>query len=150
MIALRLLERSALELRQHADDKVALVRKDVGQLGQVALEACDEFVDGTVRGAQVIADHVTTTVNDALERHNTAMAELRAGALDETTAGVPDPNWVGATLDTLRNELGTLEPVAGQVEEVLFPPLSQIATVGERAGQHLETVSQSLTKVAGR
>jgi hypothetical protein len=150
MIALRQLASSAVELRHHVDDQAKLVRKDVGQLGQVALEACDEFVDGTVRGAQTIANHVTTTVNDALERHNAATAELRAAALDETDAGVPDPNWVGTTGDRLRNEIGYLEPIAGQIEEGLFPPLSQIAAAGERAEQHLETVSQSLARVTDR
>jgi hypothetical protein len=150
MIGMRGLARSAHELRFHADDRVSLVKKDIGLLGQVALEQCDTFVDGTVRGAQTIADQLATTLDEALGRHNGLMAELRADTLDETPAGVADPNWVDTALEPLKNELAVLDPVASQVEEALFAPLGAIATTGERGEQQLEAVAQSLAKVLGR
>jgi hypothetical protein len=150
MTGMQELTKEAQDLRLQIDDRGALVRKDTMQLGKVALEQCDAFADGTVRGAQAIADQATTTLNEALHRHNTEMAELRAWTLEETPAGIADPNWIDNTLLPLENEIGWLAPVAGQIEEALFAPLSAISTVAERAEQQLETAAQSLAKVLGR
>jgi hypothetical protein len=137
------------DLPDHTNDvgivlghRLAEVREEVARLGTTAEEHAAELVRAVEQGSQTIANHVVAVLNGAIGGHNELASEL--------SYGVADPTWVEEAMAPLAAELGYMAPLADQVEEGVFPPVSSTTTVAERAVEHLETTSASLAKVQDR
>jgi hypothetical protein len=146
VVGVRQITKDALDMRNHLDDRFALVRKDVQELGVVAVDEAQHFAAAMETGAQAISGHVTTALDEALHRHNALLQDLRAGVLDETASGVPDETWVETTFGELTTEIGYLEQVPTSIEQATAAPAGAIAESLSRASEQLEAAAGSLAK----
>jgi len=134
------------ERRTHNEDRTALIHREVDALASTAIEQSQQFATGLDHGARTLGENVTTTLGDAIQRHNELMADLRSGTLDETAAGIPDPSWIDTVFNVVGSVVKALQPLPNTFEEALFPLESGITTAAQHATEHLDAAGQSLAK----
>jgi hypothetical protein len=125
-------------------------REDVERLGTTAVGQHTRLVGAVDHGSQAIADHLLAVLNEAGARHGEVMAELRSRVLDESPAGVADPDWITEALAPLRAEVANLDAVAPQVEEAILPPTTSLTATTERTERQLDALAGSLARVLAR